>query len=327
METAEIINHLYTHYCLNDDTPEQFVSSHWKYYQERVKVQIEGGNVESLVGAAFGDLQNKSIVKQVFSWLTIGSYLLGVPSKKEIVKLIKPSIDLTKKMGLAFSYDCFRQICSLVFIRQYLEEKKRLNVILIGDGYGFLASLIKQIYPDSVILLIDLGKILLFQAYYCGKAHPDAAHYLVTKELEQNDYDFIYCPSENLEMVNTLSFDLAISIASMQEMNIETTEFYFSYLRQHLVSENSFYCCNREKKTMPGGEVSEFFQYPWTERDIHLVDNYCPWHRYFLSMSKAQNGPKLLDFRIPFINYFDGPHRHRLSNLYTERGTVREQAR
>ena len=70
METAEIINYLYTHYCLKDDTPGQFISSHWKHYQGQVKVQIEGGNVESLVGAAFGDLQNKSIVKQVFSWLT-----------------------------------------------------------------------------------------------------------------------------------------------------------------------------------------------------------------------------------------------------------------
>lgn len=319
METTEIIEYLYTHYCLKDDTPEQFVSSHWKYYQGQVKVQMEGGNVESLAGTAFGDLQNKSIVKRVFSWLTIGSYLLKLPNRKETVRLIRPSTSLTDRMGLTFSYDCFRQICSLVLIRRFLKDKRRLNVIIIGDGYGFLASLIKQIYPHSVILLVDLGKILLFQAYYCGRAHPNCSHYLVNTRQETNqnelNYDFIYCPAENLKMINNLSFDLAINIASMQEMNRETIEFYFSYLRQHLVAKNLFYCCNREKKIMPGGEVSEFSKYPWSESDIHVVDDYCPWYTYYLSYGTAKNGPKLLNYRIPFINYFDGPIRHRLTTL------------
>ena len=70
---------------------------------------------------------------------------------------------------------------------------------------------------------------------------------------------------------------------------------------------------------MPGGEVSRFYDYPWENEDIHKVDEYCPWHKYFLSLGRAKNGPQLFKMRIPFINYFDGSHRHRLTMLDTQK--------
>ena len=332
METDEIINYLYNEYYLKDRTPPELVSSFWKYYQNQQKVQIKDGKVEALIATPpLGGLDIKSPVHRFLSWLTIGSYLWKLADKKGICSLVKTSLRVTKRMGLFFTYECFRQMCSLVLIRRHLKKRKRINVIIIGDGYGFFSSLIKEIYPDSRILLVDLGWVLLFQTYYCAKAHPDAEHYLVTPsaKLVQNqlDYDFIYCPAENLNLVDSLSFDLAINTISMQEMNKETIEFYFNYLRQNMASQNLFYCCNREKKELPSGDGVEFLKYLWSENDVHLVDEYSPWHTHFVSLHTLKNGPKLLNFRIPFINYFDGPHRHRLSKLYTERRTVREQAR
>ncbi len=328
-ETNEIINYLYAQYYLKDSTPEHFVSSHWKYYQNQMKVQIEDENIKFWAEAAFSDLQQKSVVKQVFSWLTIGSHLVKIPNRPEICQLMKHSLDLARRMGLPFTYAGFIQTCSLALVRQHLPGKKRINVIVIGDGYGFLSALIKEIYPDSRILSVDLGRVLLFQAYYCGKAHPDAKHYLVAPSAElapnQLDYDFIYCPPEVLKLVDGISFDLAINIASMQEMNEETIAFYFDYLRQHLASQNLFYCCNREKKELFGGEVTEFLKYPWSEKDIHLVDNDCPWYTHFIAIYTLKRGPKLLNFRIPFVNYLDGAIRHRLTILNTKRKVTEEQ--
>lgn len=324
METREIINYLYNEYYLKDSTPPELLSSFWKYYQNQLEVQMSDGGVKQLSGVTFGGFQNSSIIYRFLTLLTIGSYLVKLPDKKEICSLVKTSRGVTKKMGLFFTYDAYRQTCPLLLIRRHLKERKRINVIIIGDGYGFLSLLIKEIYPESRILLVDIGRTLLLQAYYCGKAHPDAAHYLVTPSAElvpyQPDYDFVYCPAENLRLLDSFSFDLAVNIASMQEMNEETLEAYFSYLRQHLVSQNLFYCCNRESKELLAGEVVEFMKYPWSENDTHLVDEYCPWYSYFLSMSKAQNGPKLLNFRIPFINYFDGVVRHRLTIMDVEKG-------
>jgi len=293
--------------------------------QSQQKVQIKNGEVEALIATPhLGNLDIKSPVYRFLSWLTIGSYLWKLADKKELYSLVKTSLRVNKRMGLFFTYESFRQMCSLVLIRRHLKERKRINVIIIGDGYGFFSSLIKEIYPDSRILLVDLGWILLFQAYYCGKAHPDATHYLVTPsaKLVQNqlDYDFIYCPAENLNYVDSLSFDLAINTISMQEMNKETIEFYFNYLRQHMASQNLFYCCNREKKELPSGDGVEFFNYPWSENDVHLVDEVSPYHTHFIALHRSKNGPELLNFRIPFINYFDGATRHRLTIMDVKKG-------
>ncbi|MCP4608404.1 MAG: putative sugar O-methyltransferase [Planctomycetes bacterium] len=324
MGTTEIVNELYDRYYIHNSTPEDIISSHWKHYQNQVKVRISEGNIESLVGSAFGDLEQRAITSRILSWMTIGSYWLRLPHRMENLNLLKSSIGFTKRMGLPFTYDCFRQVCSLGLVNQYMAQKNqngKLNVIIIGDGYGFLASLIKEIYPRSTILLVDLGRILLFQAHYCGKAHANRSHFLM-KEIEEFDqkelsHDFVYCPAEHLGFAKNLSFDLAINIASMQEMNQQSILGYFSFLRGHLNSDNLFYCCNREEKTMSGGEISRFLEYPWREKDIHLIDEYCHWYRYFLSLHRAQNGPEILKFRIPLVNYFDGLIRHRLTVLET----------
>ena len=187
METKDIVDELYDRYYVHDSTPEDVISSHWKHYQTQIRVSIADGNVEALVGNAFGDLEQRALINRLLSWMTVGSYWLTISHKSEITRLIKSSIRLTRRMGLPFTYDCFRQVCSLALIARYLPQNCSNDdpeVIIIGDGYGFLSSLVKEIYPNSRILLVDLGKISLFQAYYCNKAHPDKSHYLASNHQE-----------------------------------------------------------------------------------------------------------------------------------------------
>ncbi len=90
---------------------------------------------------------------------------------------------------------------------------------------------------------------------------------------------------------------------------------YFDFLRAHLVKDNLFYCCNREEKIMPGGEVSKILDYPWNMQDRHLVDEPCPWVKFYVSWHTTKNGLKVFNKRVPLVNYFDGAVRHRLSVL------------
>jgi len=316
-----IIDELYQNYYVKDNTPEHVISSHWKFYQEKIKCELNGGKITSLSWLGFGDLQNKSFLSQTFSWLTIAGYLCQFPNRNELLRLMKLAVPLGRKIGFPFSYDCFRQICSLKLIMNKLKnERERVNIIIIGDGYGFLGALIKEIFPNSLICLIDLGKSLLVQACCCGKAYPHSSHRLVSESsgtINRSDSEFLYCPAEFLEELDKYSFDVAINIASMQEMNQPSINTYFDFLRCHMPPDNLFYCCNRKEKEMPGGEVSRFSEYPWQSKDIHLVDEFCPWHSYFASWGKTKNGPRFLGIRIPFINYFDGPIIHRLTILQT----------
>ena len=68
---------------------------------------------------------------------------------------------------------------------------------------------------------------------------------------------------------------------------------------------------------MAGGEVSKFADYPWASGDLHLIDEECPWQRYFMARYAAANGPRFLGKRVPLLSYYDGTIKHRLSTLET----------
>ncbi len=186
---------------------------------------------------------------------------------------------------------------------------------MIGDGYGLLSVLFKILFPNSTITLIDIGKTLLFQTYFCQKALPNCVHELVYDTALKNDADFIYCPVESLSMLETFKYDIAVNVASMQEMNEITVIRYFNFLRKCLNENNLFYCCNRELKILSGGEISDFYKYPWNDEDQHFIHEICPWHNYFLSTQHTSNGFKIAGIRVPFINYYDGNHIHRLTRI------------
>jgi len=260
----------------------------------------------------------------LFSWATIISYLGALNKRRELIGLLREGVSLAGKMGVPFSYDCFRQICTFgLLIRHYQSRGGGVRILIIGDGFGFLSAFIMEIFAQAKITLIDLGKTLLFQVHHCAKAHPHRVHCLPFNVRTEDpnpealDASFVYCPAEYMNTLKDFKFDLAINVASFQEMNRETVNDYFDFMRGSLKKENLFYCCNRTEKIMEGGEVSRFFSYPWRKEDIHLVNEYCPWHGYFLSFHLSNRGPELHGIRIPFINYFDGPHFHRLTILST----------
>ncbi len=314
--TQDIVRQLFDkYYASSDDRHDPLTSSHWRQYHQEANIRFEGQSLVFLSGVGFGDLQNHSFVYRLFSWITVVCYLIVLKNRFKILSILPTAISLAKKMGLFFTYDAFRQVCLLAALQPCL-SKKDLRVVNIGDGYGYFSALLKTYYPNSKIVLIDLGKTLLFQANYCQRVFPDESHLLISDRVVPDGHEnFVYCPAEHLEILLGMEFDLAVNVASMQEMNAKTVDRYFTFLRKVLRSDGLFYCCNREEKIMPGGEVSRISEYPWHQDDQHLWNEVCPWYRFFLTWHQALRGPRLGKFRIPFFNYFDGTLRHRLSRL------------
>ncbi len=314
----EIIHRLITDYYEENQTPEHLVSSHWKQFHQRVKIHKSANRLERLHGEGFGDLENASWVYRVCSWATMGCYLVQLSDRRRLTRLMTQGRELARRMGLNFTYDCFRQLCALALIQKNFARNSRFNVLNIGDGYGFFSGMIKIVFPQSRIFMVDLGKTLLFQARHLTRAFPGKEHQLWEQKRSVDDVrtaDFVFVPAEFLDALEGLRFDLAINIASMQEMNAASVARYFAFLRRNLSEDHLFYCGNREEKIMPSGEVSRFKEYPWKPKDLHFVDGPVPWHKYFFTTQKTQRGLILGGMRVPFIGYFDGDNWHRLSRL------------
>jgi hypothetical protein len=315
-----ILKQLYDSYYTDEAESQGLgaLSSHWRHYSDMFNVRFSAdGEVEALEGIGFGVYKYNSMVARLLDKICIWSYLPTLPRGvvKQWWSLSKMARLVCDRMGIDLTYDIFRQVCTLSLIISHMGDAMRarpLRLLMIGDGYGVLSSLFKQVFPHANIVMVDIGKTLFFQAYYCQKAHPERGHCYIGKDGAEQLVDFVYCPADRLPFLEHLSFDIAINVNSMQEMNTGTIAGYFSFLRKNL-----FYCCNRERNDLRGGEVVEFRQYPWSSEDVVLLEEYCPWQRYFLAVNWPQKGIELGPIKLPIVNYFTGKALHRLSVLET----------
>jgi len=309
LSNPDIVMNLFANYFCKESLLEDWVSFHWKEYGKKINVHINNdGFIKSLQGYGFGDLEYTSIAHRIGSCLCNPSYFIKMSHqyKRDINFLSTIAEENLKRIESYLCYECFRQVCSFSTIRQYFNADKdnKFRVLIIGDGYGFLSSLVKRCYPNCLITLVDIGKILLFQAVNLQRIFPLCIHRLISQDKDQDvRADFLYVPAESLQRIKEGQYRLIINIASMQEMNNDSINSYFKFIRMNATRDNLFYCCNRELKILPGGEVIDFFKYPWMNEDRYLFDEICPFFKYFFSRQP------------PFIHKFDGPIRHRLVNL------------
>lgn len=296
-----------------------FVSSCWAHYSGLFDVQVDKeGNLISLTGKAFSPCKWSGFAGRILDQLTVASYLTHLPRRKNVLQLRAVAARLCHLMGLDPTVDVMRQVYSLELIMRHLPvefSRKRRNVLVIGDGAGVMSALFKSIFPNSTLALVDIGRTLLFQAYHCQRAHPGCVHELAGEVTDPLNVDFVYCPTELLEKLESFKFDLVINIDSMQEMNNSTIDRYFTFLRSRLDPTNLFYCCNRESKTLFDGEVVDFEKYPWENGDRIIVDGPCPWHRYRFAAARGSRSPHVLGMRVPFVQYYAGRTVHRLAVL------------
>ena len=315
-----ILEYIYQTYYETDGPIEEaaYVSSHWKEVSQHLLFQRDiSGQIVPSPNYDWG-CRWKSQIGRGFDTIHKFVHVPSLTHKRRIFKLSALAARLCKRMGLDPTFNVFRQVCTVELLERHVHRctpDDRLRILVIGDGTGVLAALLKEVHPTSSICLVDIGKALLFQAYHCQRAHPDKVHRLAGEDSDVSQFDFLYCPTESLQALAKCDFDIAVNVASMQEMNTVTIARYFEFMRSRLRPNNLFYCCNRKSKTLVGGELSEFYKYPWIPSDNVLLEGECPWHRYIVGRSTSNLGPKILGFPIPFLRYYDGIMVHRLAVL------------
>jgi len=295
----------------------EWISSHWEYESQFLEVEEDIHGPRPVSGAVWGCKWGGRL-SNFLARANILSHLAFLPQKKRILQLSSQASKICDRMVIDPTYTVFRQVCSVELLQRHLEPRSsggRLRLLVIGDGIGMISSVFKAAFPKSTIAMVDIGKTLMYQAYYVQRAYPDCVHEMADPAVGFAEADFIYCPTEDLDELDDIQFDVAVNIASMQEMNEKRVERYFTFLRQHFNESGMFYCCNRVHKILVGGEVSELYNYPWSKNDKFLVDEPCGWYRHYISRRRSQTGPRFLGIRVPLFNHFDGAVSHRLAVL------------
>jgi len=118
-------------------------------------------------------------------------------------------------------------------------------VVEIGAGYGGLAHQLSACLGDSLerYVVVDLPEVLLLSGIYLSiHDGPDSVHVhdpgdpeATVAQLTDGSARFVLIPNNRLDLINGRRMDLAINVASFQEMTTPQVQEYLATIADNLV--------------------------------------------------------------------------------------------
>ena len=211
---------------------------------------------------------------------------------------------IAKRQGRQFNYDILRHVFTLALIEHHQPDATQSgDALVIGDGYGTMASLLLARSSGHRVFIVNLTKSLALDMIYLRRGFPGIDMALVrnpdqmNSALEEPSVRVIAVQADQRALLNNIPFRLAVNIESMQEMDLQVVTDYFDIIRSNPSDKTSFYCCNRRFKT------SNFEEYPWRDGDKILEEGICEWSQQYYSnrppfMHKRDYGKKVVLHRL-----------------------------
>lgn len=294
--------------------PALHTNPYWREEGERLVIRREGERI-FLRGYGIGLTRTFLPIRRLVHAVQRMTYRKVIRRLRSYPSVWRSAKGLANDLGCALSFDFWKSAMVLSVLADHWEDGhlQPRTFAVIGDGPGFLSTLIRRRFPKARIYCIDLPKALVFQA----EAHrrtDRAAHLARLGSYEKDSAVTTLVLPQEVEGISEL-LDCAVNMASMQEMNGSSVAAYFAFLRSRSGPHSRFYCINRLEKELPDGEWRRFEAYPWDERDEVFIHGPCPYYSHFFAPYTTPQGPRLWGVRIPFVNGFDGPMFHRLVHL------------
>jgi hypothetical protein len=270
-------------------------------------VRIRGESGFYFPGRSYSTLEWVNTLDRLL-WLTLqtGDLLSKPFARKALDFSIPTGRKGSTRFGYPFpgrrtAYDYLRAQYHLASLAPHLpveirEGRERLTAVEIGPGTGLLALAVKQLIPNSTLVLMDLPEILPFSSLFLTTVMPEKKYLFLNHYEAQRsrwkEYDFVFLPPAAAAQLPSHSFQLALNTDSMQEMNLSMIHDYFQLIRRLLQPPALFYSSNRREKWI-GNENTRLADYPYTadDRDLFSRENAFMRHRWIW---------KKFHYRIPY---------------------------
>ena len=277
-------------------------SSHWQKYGEYQHAELKSDESLELKGLGFGDYENRNN-------LTLLNYLINTPmtmaSKIALLGVKKDLRILIKNLAVDSKRQLNPDFIRLAFVSQRLSEHIIKNtikkVMIIGDGFGTLGSILSKVHPDLTVIQVNLGRTLIFDLAFSSITARNKLHLLIHELSGAKDGAINFLPAEDLSNSDE-HIELFIAVSSFQEMDIQIVQNYFKLMRLQ-TGVISAYLVSRLAKTLPDGTEVRLDQYGWDVND-EIIFKRLSWY--------ANWGVRR---RPPFIFQMDGKMEERLVTL------------
>lgn len=283
---------------------EHTQSSHWQKYHSNF--QYSNGRLNGLEGFGTNNPPLKGF-KKIIYYTLLKRYTKHQYNKQSFKNIKSNALSIVNKQKRAFDLDVLRHCLTIDFLNHHKVLGKDKTVVVIGDGWGIMSTLLLKMKLAKRVILVNLNKTLLVDLTYLNLVLPEIIENSVLLEKKEDvsklgDEKLIAIRADNYELIQNLSKDVAINIASFQEMNIDVVNNYLNYIESN-DKEVILYHCNRISKELPDGKISSINDYIFNKKRKYIIDEECPWHIDFISQ------------KPPFIFKFDGKTHHQLIKL------------
>tara|TARA_B100000315_G_C14556947_1_gene578644 strand:- start:99 stop:1418 length:1320 start_codon:yes stop_codon:yes gene_type:complete len=195
-----------------------------------------------------------------------------------------------------------QRILRYAYYASQIKENTSLNVenknifLDIGGGYGGLSRILKNVYDNSVCVIIELPELCLLSSYFLKKNFPEKKigtfsdfknkENIDVKDL--SDFDFVVLPQPFMEKFNEETFDIIINTTSLGEMSDIMQDYYLQNIER--CCKTYFYSVNRSKKRFEKYNSRGFYDFSFKNRWKVKVYKYThTYHIEFLGKKTKNN--------------------------------------
>jgi hypothetical protein len=113
--------------------PDKLASSHWNHFAAKIRVKPLGIGYE-LEGHGFGGSSSGGVISKLYS-LIVNALQLTFQARwwGSLIRDVGVAKEVVEQMGLAFSQDAFRQVCTLNLLATHLSSDQIDRILVIGD--------------------------------------------------------------------------------------------------------------------------------------------------------------------------------------------------
>lgn len=234
-----------------DPLPAADTSSYWQLYGGQTIVERRGDELV-LLGSGFATMNTGGRLSRAASLVQRLTYWPVTARLRNYAPIWRTARHLAYDLSTDLTFDVWRQSVALALLADHwaANNLSPKTFAVIGDGHGFLGALIRRHFPDARVYLIDLPKMLVFQAHTHELAGLGSAMSIMSTNSATPTAATFILP-EHVELISD-QIDCAFNIASMQEMTDYSIASYFKFLRRRSTASSRFYCVNRLRKELPG---------------------------------------------------------------------------
>ena len=212
---------------------------------------------------------------------------LKLDSRSPVLKAARKMVKVQKRH---FDFDVMKHVFVFEILQKFINPES-LNVCVIGDGLGnFVVPALQLQKEFNKVISINLPEVLLADlsmiedfGFSESKVRVVGNRTELQSAMADPEIRLLLISAQYLELLSDVQIDIFVNIASMQEMNLDVIDKYFSIIKS---ARAYFYCLNRAEKKLPDGTVTRFEDYPWGERSVYLLrPETCPFYEYALKFS------------------------------------------